>query len=160
LGGPVCKRSGKGKGQKERGKTGGEGKEGREREGKEKEGDGALNDFSAGGERNLKLCHWWMWETPVHLVSVCLSIYVCLSLYLYVCLCLCQHDATDSLSVCTVDVGDPMPRNVVTALASSSSSTQSLDELTDRLAVLLCNVKPTAVRGVQSQALLLTAYDR
>jgi len=74
----------------------------------------------------------------------------------------CQHAAADSLSVCTVDVGDPTPRTVVTPLTSSSSSSSalSLDELTDRLAVLLCNVKPTPVRGVQSQALLLTAYDR
>ena len=33
-----------------------------------------------------------------------------------------------------------------------------VERLCGRLAVLLVNVKPTAVRGVQSQARLLTAY--
>jgi len=59
-----------------------------------------------------------------------------------------------------VDVGDPAPRTVVSAITSSSSCSQSIDALTDQLAVLLCNVKPVAVRGVQSHALLLTAYNR
>ena len=74
--------------------------------------------------------------------------------------CVCQHGTADNLSVCTVDVGESSPRTVVSALTSSSSSVQSVDELTDRLAVLLCNVKPSAVRGVQSHALLLSAYHR
>ena len=80
-------------------------------------------------------------------------------LIIYVCVYVCQHATADNLSVCTVDVGDSAPRSVVTSLTSFSSP-QSVDELTDRLTVLLCNVKPTAVRGIQSQALLLTAYSR
>ena len=75
--------------------------------------------------------------------------------------CVVQHATSDHLSVCTVDVGETDHRTVVTAtLSSSSSSPPQQSELTDRLAVLLCNVKPTAVRGVESQALLLTAYQR
>ena len=53
-------------------------------------------------------------------------------------------------------MGDDAPRSVVSAVSLS----HSVDDLTDRLAVLLCNVKPTAVKGVQSQALLITAFSR
>ena len=103
---------------------------------------------------------------------------------MYGCLSVCQHATSETLSVCTVDVGDPEPRTVVTpaALLTSSSSSRGpeadmsslslgpesdmssssrgpeADVLTNRLVVLLCNVKPTAVKGVQSHALLLTAY--
>lgn len=75
-----------------------------------------------------------------------------------------NHATSDSLSVCMVDVGDSEPRTVVTSslISSSSSAAEPADmsHLSDRLAVLLCNVKPTAVHGVQSHALLLTAYRR
>jgi len=60
-----------------------------------------------------------------------------------------KHPTSDTLSVATVDVGEPAPRTVVSAV--------SVDELVDRLAVLLVNIKPSAVRGVQSQAIMLTA---
>lgn len=96
----------------------------------------------------------------------------CLELRVGRLLAFTSHATSDSLSVCTVDVGDSEPRTVVTpaALLTSSSSSSDMSssccgpesdtvsELTDRLAVLLCNVKPTALRGVQSHALLLTAY--
>ena len=83
---------------------------------------------------------------------VCMSVYVCL----YVCLCVFQHATADNLSVCSVDVGDAEPRTVVSMLTSH----HSMDALCGRLAVLLCNVKPTAVKGVISHALLLTAVSR
>jgi tyrosyl-tRNA synthetase len=64
-----------------------------------------------------------------------------------------KHPSADTLSVVMVDVGEEQPRSVVSAVTD-------IDQLTDRLAVLLCNIKPSAVRGIQSQALLLTASSR
>jgi len=89
-----------------------------------------------------------------HATADCLSI--CLCVCLYVCLCVFQHATADNLSVCSVDVGDAEPRTVVSMLTSH----HSMDALCGRLAVLLCNVKPTAVKGVISHALLLTAVSR
>lgn len=73
-------------------------------------------------------------------------------------MCLLQHPTAESLCVGTVDVGEAEPRTVVSGIAASPSV--NIDELSDRLAILLCNIKPSAVKGVQSQALLLTAVSR
>ena len=87
---------------------------------------------------------------------------------MYVCV---QHDTAENLSVCSVDVGLTEPRTVVcpAALVISSSLNDddtgvADDDVADAgdtgLCVVLCNVKPTAVRGVHSHALILTAYLR
>ena len=87
-------------------------------------------------------------------------------MYVYVCV---QHDTAENLSVCSVDVGLTEPRTVVcpAALVTSSSLNDDDTGVADAgdagdtgLCVVLCNVKPTAVRGVHSQALILTAYLR
>jgi tyrosyl-tRNA synthetase len=69
-----------------------------------------------------------------------------------------KHPTADSLLVGTVDIGEAEPRTVVSGIGASTSI--SVDQLSDRLAVLLCNIKPGAVKGVQSQALLLTATSK
>ncbi|XP_066527629.1 aminoacyl tRNA synthase complex-interacting multifunctional protein 1 isoform X2 [Hoplias malabaricus] len=67
-----------------------------------------------------------------------------------------NHPDSESLYVQEVDVGDSAPRNVVSGLANHVP----LEQLQDRLAVLLCNVKPVKVRGVQSQARLICAVNQ
>ena len=89
-------------------------------------------------------------------------------MYVYVCV---QHDTAENLSVCSVDVGLTEPCTVVcpAALVTSSSLNDDDTGVADDdagdagdagLCVVLCNVKPTAVRGVHSHALILTAYLR
>ncbi|XP_059198019.1 aminoacyl tRNA synthase complex-interacting multifunctional protein 1-like [Centropristis striata] len=64
-----------------------------------------------------------------------------------------QLPETDGLLVQQVDVGEDSPRTVVSELAKHIS----LDQLQNRMAVLLCNLKPAKTRGVLSQAVLLCA---
>lgn len=62
-----------------------------------------------------------------------------------------KHPLAETLYVQEVDVGEPAPRTVVSALARHLP----LEELEGRLAVLLCNIHPTKMRGVVSQAMVL-----
>lgn len=71
-----------------------------------------------------------------------------------------QHPEADSLIVCKVDVGDvdetgtPSPRTVVAGLAQLD-----FDALTNRKVVVLANLKPAKMRGIESHAMLLAASD-
>lgn len=71
-----------------------------------------------------------------------------------------QHPEADSLIVCKVDVGDvdeagaPSPRTVVAGLAQLD-----LDALINRKVVVLANLKPAKMRGIESHAMLLAASD-
>ncbi|MCJ8742080.1 hypothetical protein PDJAM_G00078270 [Pangasius djambal] len=67
-----------------------------------------------------------------------------------------NHPDSESLYVQEVDVGDSAPRTVVSELANHVP----LEQLQDTLAILLCNVRPVKVRGVQSQARVLCAVNQ
>lgn len=64
-----------------------------------------------------------------------------------------KHADADSLFVETVDVGEEKPRTVVSGL----SGKVPLESLPNRLALFVCNLKPAAMRGVKSEAMILVA---
>lgn len=64
-----------------------------------------------------------------------------------------RHPDADTLYVETVDVGEESPRTVVSGLVKYVPS----EELLGRSIVLLCNLKPQKMRGVESQGMLLCA---
>lgn len=64
-----------------------------------------------------------------------------------------QHPDADSLFVEKIDVGEAKPRTVVSGLVQFVPK----EELQDRLVVVLCNLKPQKMRGVESQGMLLCA---
>ncbi|KAJ1178001.1 hypothetical protein NDU88_003251 [Pleurodeles waltl] len=64
-----------------------------------------------------------------------------------------KHPDADSLYVETIDVGEAQPRTVVSGLVQYVPA----EQLQDRMVVLLCNLKPQKMRGVESQAMLLCA---
>lgn len=53
-----------------------------------------------------------------------------------------------------IDLGEAKPRTVVSGLVAFVPK----EELQDRLVVLVCNMKPQKMRGVESQAMLLCAF--
>lgn len=64
-----------------------------------------------------------------------------------------KHPDADSLYVEQVDVGEATPRTVVSGLVRHIP----LDQMQNRMAVLLCNLKPAKMRGVVSQAMVMCA---
>ncbi|KXZ47587.1 hypothetical protein GPECTOR_34g746 [Gonium pectorale] len=68
-----------------------------------------------------------------------------------------KHPDADSLYVEEVDVGEDKPRQVVSGLVRFIPAA---DQLVGRRVVLLCNLKPAAMRGVQSQAMVLAATSK
>ncbi|XP_077193485.1 tyrosine--tRNA ligase, cytoplasmic [Paroedura picta] len=68
-------------------------------------------------------------------------------------LCVEKHPDADALYVEKIDVGEPEPRTVVSGLVEFVPK----EELQDRLVVVVCNMKPQKMRGVESQAMLLCA---
>lgn len=64
-----------------------------------------------------------------------------------------KHPDADSLYVEQVDVGEAAPRTVVSGLVKHIP----LDKMQNRMAVLLCNLKPAKMRGVVSQAMVMCA---
>ncbi|EDO32430.1 predicted protein [Nematostella vectensis] len=64
-----------------------------------------------------------------------------------------KHPDADALYLEQVDVGEEAPRTVVSGLAEYIS----LEDLQDRMVVMLCNLKPVNMRGVKSEAMLLAA---
>lgn len=64
-----------------------------------------------------------------------------------------KHPSADSLLVEEIDTGDAKPRQVVSGLAKYCSP----DELTNRLVVLVTNVKHGKLRDVMSEGLVLCA---
>ncbi|XP_041635765.1 aminoacyl tRNA synthase complex-interacting multifunctional protein 1-like [Cheilinus undulatus] len=62
-----------------------------------------------------------------------------------------RHPLSQTMSVQKVDVGENSSRTVVSKLEGNTD----FEELTGRLAVLLCNVKACRLRGIESQARLL-----
>lgn len=64
-----------------------------------------------------------------------------------------KHPDADSLYLEKIDVGEPEPRTVVSGLVAYVSQ----EDLQDRLVLVLCNLKPQKMRGIESQAMLLCA---
>uniref|UniRef100_F6ZB58 Aminoacyl tRNA synthetase complex interacting multifunctional protein 1 n=2 Tax=Monodelphis domestica TaxID=13616 RepID=F6ZB58_MONDO len=64
-----------------------------------------------------------------------------------------KHPDADSLYVEEVDVGEKAPRTVVSGLVKYVP----LDQMQNRMVILLCNLKPAKMRGVVSQAMLMCA---
>nr|XP_046272807.1 aminoacyl tRNA synthase complex-interacting multifunctional protein 1-like [Scatophagus argus] len=64
-----------------------------------------------------------------------------------------KHPDADSLYVEQVDVGEPSPRTVVSGLVKHIP----LDQMQNRMAILMCNLKPAKMRGVVSQAMVMCA---
>ncbi|KFV68676.1 Aminoacyl tRNA synthase complex-interacting multifunctional protein 1, partial [Dryobates pubescens] len=64
-----------------------------------------------------------------------------------------KHPDADTLYVEEVDVGEGSPRTVVSGLVKHVP----LDQMQNRMAILLCNLKPAKMRGVVSQAMVMCA---
>ncbi|XP_059900216.1 tyrosine--tRNA ligase, cytoplasmic isoform X1 [Gadus macrocephalus] len=64
-----------------------------------------------------------------------------------------KHPDADSLYLEKIDVGEAEPRTVVSGLVAFVS----LEEMQDRSVLLLCNMKPQKMRGIESQAMVLCA---
>uniref|UniRef100_A0A4W5RRR8 Aminoacyl tRNA synthetase complex interacting multifunctional protein 1a n=1 Tax=Hucho hucho TaxID=62062 RepID=A0A4W5RRR8_9TELE len=64
-----------------------------------------------------------------------------------------KHPDADSLYVEQVDMGEAAPRTVVSGLVKHIP----IDQMQNRMAVLLCNLKPAKMRGVVSQAMVMCA---
>ncbi|XP_050423866.1 aminoacyl tRNA synthase complex-interacting multifunctional protein 1-like isoform X1 [Adelges cooleyi] len=64
-----------------------------------------------------------------------------------------KHPNADALYVEVVDVGEEKPRTVVSGLVKYVP----LEKMSDRLAILLCNLKPSKIRGILSEAMVMCA---
>ncbi|XP_068607271.1 aminoacyl tRNA synthase complex-interacting multifunctional protein 1a isoform X2 [Brachionichthys hirsutus] len=64
-----------------------------------------------------------------------------------------KHPDADSLYVEQVDVGEDSLRTVVSGLVNHIP----IDKMQNRMAILMCNLKPAKMRGVVSQAMVMCA---
>ncbi|XP_010639855.1 aminoacyl tRNA synthase complex-interacting multifunctional protein 1 isoform X1 [Fukomys damarensis] len=64
-----------------------------------------------------------------------------------------KHPDADSLYVEEIDIGETAPRTVVSGLVNHIP----LEQMQNRMVVLLCNLKPAKMRGVLSQAMVMCA---
>ncbi|XP_027850254.1 aminoacyl tRNA synthase complex-interacting multifunctional protein 1 [Aphis gossypii] len=64
-----------------------------------------------------------------------------------------KHPNADALYVETIDVGEEKPRNVVSGLVKFVP----LEEMSNRMVILLCNLKPSKIRSVLSEAMVMCA---
>lgn len=66
-----------------------------------------------------------------------------------------KHPDADSLYVESIDVGEAEPRTVVSGLVKHIP----IEEMENRWLICVCNLKPAAMRGVKSFAMVLAATD-
>lgn len=66
-----------------------------------------------------------------------------------------KHPDADSLYVEEIDVGEESPRTVVSGLVKYIP----LEEMQNRKVCVLCNLKPVAMRGIKSHAMVLAASN-
>eukprot|EP01025_Chloroclados_australasicus_P061141 TRINITY_DN797_c0_g3_i2.p1 TRINITY_DN797_c0_g3~~TRINITY_DN797_c0_g3_i2.p1 ORF type:complete len:237 (-),score=25.50 TRINITY_DN797_c0_g3_i2:267-977(-) len=66
------------------------------------------------------------------------------------------HPDADSLYVETIDMGEEEPRTIVSGLVKYVP----IEELKDRLVIVLANLKPRNMRGIKSFGMLLCASDQ
>ncbi|CAD6191869.1 unnamed protein product [Caenorhabditis auriculariae] len=64
-----------------------------------------------------------------------------------------KHPDADALYVEKIDVGEAEPRTVVSGLVKHVP----LDQMQNRLVVVMCNLKPAKMRGVESRAMVMCA---
>lgn len=64
-----------------------------------------------------------------------------------------KHPDADSLYVEKIDCGESKPRTVVSGLVKFVP----IDQMQDRMVVILCNLKPAKMRGVTSEAMVMCA---
>jgi len=64
-----------------------------------------------------------------------------------------KHPDADSLYVEEIDVGEEKPRTVISGLVKFIPE----DQMQDRMAVILCNLKPSKMRGIMSEAMVMCA---
>jgi len=63
----------------------------------------------------------------------------------------CKHPDSDKLYVEKIDLGEPAPRTIVSGLVDFVA----VEGMQDRLVVVLCNLKPAKMRGVESAGMVL-----
>jgi methionine--tRNA ligase beta chain len=63
------------------------------------------------------------------------------------------HPDASKLFLETIDVGEDKPRTVISGLVDKVAQ----EDLQDRMVVLLCNLKPSKMRGIVSEAMVLCA---
>ena len=66
-----------------------------------------------------------------------------------------DHPNADRLLVLTVDIGEPAPRQVVAGI----KKTYQAADLVGKHVVVVSNLKPATLRGVESQGMVLAASD-
>ncbi|XP_031626413.1 tyrosine--tRNA ligase, cytoplasmic [Contarinia nasturtii] len=64
-----------------------------------------------------------------------------------------KHPDADSLYVEKIDLGEAVPRTIVSGLAKYVP----IDQMENRFVAVLCNLKPAKMRGVESQGMVLCA---
>jgi len=64
-----------------------------------------------------------------------------------------KHPEADSLYVEKIDVGEGVPRTIVSGLVNFVS----IEEMKDRDVIVLCNLKPAKMRGIESCGMVLCA---
>lgn len=62
-----------------------------------------------------------------------------------------KHPDADTLYVESIDVGESEPRTIVSGLANFVK----LEDMQDRLVVVLCNLKAAKMRGIESKGMVL-----
>ncbi len=67
-----------------------------------------------------------------------------------------QHPNADRLLVLSVDLGEPQPRTIVAGIKSKFSA----EEVVGRKVVVVANLKPAKLRGVESQGMILAAGEK
>lgn len=64
-----------------------------------------------------------------------------------------KHPDADSLYLEKIDVGEPAPRTVVSGLVKFVP----IEEMQNRILIVMCNLKPAKMRGVTSEAMVMCA---
>jgi len=64
-----------------------------------------------------------------------------------------RHPDADGLFVETVDLGEERPRTILSGLVKH----YSLEQMQDRSAIFLCNLKPAKMRGITSEGMIMCA---
>jgi methionine--tRNA ligase beta chain len=64
-----------------------------------------------------------------------------------------RHPDADALYVEEVDVGEDKPRTVISGLVKFIPE----EQMQNRMAILLCNLKPSKMRGIMSEAMVMCA---
>lgn len=64
-----------------------------------------------------------------------------------------KHPDADTLYVEKIDLGEAVPRTIVSGLAKYVP----IEQMKDRSVAVLCNLKPAKMRGVESQGMVLCA---